>query len=150
MALKLLRPLSGRINFLAIAAGAALLVLGFTMAPRLVALISLFDGRHAGIRISQPEAARLHEETARETRPQVVPKIIHQVFHNWRDPGNEKLPSDWDEMRKTCVDLNPGWDIKVGRRRLPTHVFQVSLPRSRATQESGVGKTETRPNQAHC
>lgn len=47
------------------------------------------------------------------TREEHIPRIIHQVFHNWRDPGNETIPSDWDEVRKGCQDKNPGWEYHV-------------------------------------
>lgn len=49
---------------------------------------------------------------------QVVPKIIHQVWHDWnggkdRDLDNRTLPRDWDVLRATCKVKNPEWEFKV-------------------------------------
>ncbi|KAK2075115.1 hypothetical protein P8C59_009267 [Phyllachora maydis] len=79
---------------------------------RLVAFLSLFGGPHSGIRITQEAAARAHHNGS-DARLQVVPRIIHQIFHDWKNPGNEKLPSDWEDVRQTCLSLNPGWDYKL-------------------------------------
>jgi hypothetical protein len=42
-----------------------------------------------------------------------IPRIIHQVFHNWKDPGNETLPADWEAVRMTCVEKNKDWEYMV-------------------------------------
>jgi hypothetical protein len=68
--------------------------------------------QHAGIALTQPEAAAAYNASD-ESRPQLIPKIIHQVFHNWHDPGNETLPSDWEKVRQTCVQSNPTFEHKV-------------------------------------
>ena len=70
--------------------------------------------QHSGIAITQTRVAELFDDEE-ETRPQLIPKIIHQVFHNWRDPGNDTLPSDWQDVRQTCIDTNPGWQYNVGK-----------------------------------
>ncbi|KAF4622718.1 hypothetical protein G7Y89_g14311 [Cudoniella acicularis] len=88
-----------------------LLVLGF-IASRIAGFVHLFF-EHAGIAITQEEAAIAHNSTTPDPRPQVIPKIIHQVYHNWHDPSNETLPSDWDELRQSCINLNPDWEYKV-------------------------------------
>lgn len=46
-------------------------------------------------------------------RKEYVPRIIHQVFHNWKDWGNETLPEDWEKVREGCERVNAGWDVKV-------------------------------------
>lgn len=68
---------------------------------------------HAGIAVTQEEVAAAYNASG-ETRTQYIPKIVHQVFHNWRDPGNDTLPSDWVAVRQGCIDLNPGFEFKVG------------------------------------
>lgn len=73
---------------------------------RLIAFINLFF-EHSGIVLTQQQAADAHSATSSDSRPQVIPKIIHQVFHNWRQPGNDTLPADWTAVRQTCIDLNP-------------------------------------------
>jgi mannosyltransferase OCH1-like enzyme len=72
-----------------------------------------FADTRAGIRLTQHQAAAAHNASTPDTRTQYIPKIIHQVFHNWKDPGNENLPEDWDKLRKTCIDANPGYEYKV-------------------------------------
>ncbi len=49
---------------------------------------------------------------------QVVPMILHQVFHNWKNPQSDEIPKHWNDARQSCIDLNPSWDIKVGIRRV--------------------------------
>ena len=68
--------------------------------------------QHSGIPITQTHVADLYGGHD-ETRPQLIPKIIHQVFHNWHDRGNDTLPSDWQEVRQTCIDTNPEWEYNV-------------------------------------
>ena len=69
--------------------------------------------QHAGITLTQLEAAEAFTNDPGNTRTQHIPKIIHQVFHNWRQPGNDTLPADWTKVRQTCIDHNPGWEYKV-------------------------------------
>jgi hypothetical protein len=45
-----------------------------------------------------------------DARPQLIPKIIHQIFHDWR---NQSMPSDWEQLRQTCIDLNEDWEYMV-------------------------------------
>lgn len=70
---------------------------------------------HSGLAVTQREAYELyHNGTWSETnRTQSIPKIIHQVFHNWDDPDNDTLPADWDAVRRTCIDKNPGFEYRV-------------------------------------
>ena len=89
---------------------ASLAVAGYIVSRLLVFKQIFFE--HAGISITQPQVAAAYGG-ANETRPQLIPKIIHQVFHNWRGPGNETLPSDWDHVRKTCIDKNTDWEYRV-------------------------------------
>lgn len=70
---------------------------------------------HAGNTYTQQEVQDLHK--AGDRREAVVPRIIHQIFHNWTDPENENIPSDWDETRQTCKDLHPDWENRVGGLR---------------------------------
>jgi mannosyltransferase OCH1-like enzyme len=67
---------------------------------------------HAGVAITQPQVAAAFPEIT-NTQQQHIPKIIHQIFHNWHDPGNDTLPSKWTKTRQTCVDLNPDFEFKV-------------------------------------
>ncbi|RYO96568.1 hypothetical protein DL765_011547 [Monosporascus sp. GIB2] len=84
-----------------------LLILGFS---RLIAFANLFQlfKPHAGTRITQLEIA-----LERNTTTPVVPKIIHQIFHNWKDPHDITLPAHWQAARDTCIELNPDWEIKL-------------------------------------
>ena len=99
-----MRPRAG----IAISLLLILLTLGY-LATRLVFFVQLFF-EHAGIAITQQEIAAAHAATTPDERPALIPKIIHQVFHDWRD---ESMPPDWDEVRHTCIDLNKDWEYKV-------------------------------------
>ena len=58
---------------------------------------------------------------------QVVPMIIHQIFHSWKNPENDTMPRQWNDARQSCIDLNPTWDIRVGIRpvTISTYCKQV-------------------------
>lgn len=76
----------------------AVLVLG-VYSLRLVTFINLFFD-HPGIALTQQQAVdEFKAGNATGDRPQLIPKIIHQVFHNWRQPGNDTLPADWVQVR---------------------------------------------------
>jgi inositol phosphorylceramide mannosyltransferase catalytic subunit len=92
---------------------ALLTCLGYIIARLLVFKQIFFE--HAGIVITQPQVANAHNfpDGGNDTRPQLIPKIIHQVFHNWHDPGNETLPGDWNKVRLTCTDANPDFEYMV-------------------------------------
>ncbi|KAJ6444937.1 mannosyl phosphorylinositol ceramide synthase protein [Purpureocillium lavendulum] len=69
--------------------------------------------QHSGVHLTQAEIAQAHNATTPDPRPRVVPPIIHQIYHNWKDPGNETIPALWDGARKTCIDLHPEWEYKL-------------------------------------
>ncbi|PHH69006.1 hypothetical protein CDD82_133 [Ophiocordyceps australis] len=93
-----------------VAASAMLLLV--TVSSRLAAFARLF-GKHAGVGLTQTEIALAHNLTQPDVRREVVPRIIHQIYHDWRDPGNETLPADWEETRQTCVQLHPDWKYEL-------------------------------------
>ncbi|KAK7965803.1 mannosyl phosphorylinositol ceramide synthase protein [Apiospora aurea] len=68
---------------------------------------------HSGIRITQGEIAQAHANATPDPRKPVVSKILHQIFHNWKDPHNDTLPDHWAAARQTCKDLNPTWEHKL-------------------------------------
>ncbi|KAB5583622.1 nucleotide-diphospho-sugar transferase [Coniochaeta sp. 2T2.1] len=111
-----LRPKTVCIGLLALV---PVLILLATVASKVLNFLHLFRN-HSGIALTQQAAldaynnnADIHN-TTHATRPrQLVPKIIHQVFHNWKQPGNDTLPEDWQEVRQTCIDLNPDFEVKL-------------------------------------
>ncbi|KAL2260408.1 hypothetical protein VTK26DRAFT_5588 [Humicola hyalothermophila] len=66
---------------------------------------------HAGLTVTQQQALAAFKTGGNRT--QYIPKIVHQVFHNWHDPGNDELPADWAAVRQNCIDLNPGFEFKL-------------------------------------
>lgn len=70
-------------------------------------------GSHAGVALTQQQILDAHTGSTPDERPQVVPKIIHQIFHNWKNPGNNTLPADWEKVRQTCIEHNPDWEYRV-------------------------------------
>lgn len=87
----------------------------FYIISRLLAFAQLFGklGPHAGIEITQEQVMIQHNATNPDPRTPVVPQIVHQIFHNWKDPSNNELPEDWMRMRQSCIDKNPGWIMKI-------------------------------------
>jgi hypothetical protein len=82
---------------------------------RLLAFAQLFGklGPHAGIEITQKEVFAAHKATVPDPRNPVVPKILHQIFHNWKNASDNTLPEDWANMRQMCIDRNPDWEFKM-------------------------------------
>ncbi|KAJ5983685.1 hypothetical protein N7481_005784 [Penicillium waksmanii] len=78
---------------------------------RIIAFAQLFGltKPHSGIRITQAEVAAAHRINS-DPREPLVPKIIHQIFHNWHDANDDTLRPDWAAARKTCVNLHPDWE----------------------------------------
>ena len=44
-----------------------------------------------------------------DSRPQLIPKIIHQTY------VNDSVPEHWREAQRSCVDLHEDYEYKVGR-----------------------------------
>ncbi|KAF8850223.1 hypothetical protein BDZ45DRAFT_662027 [Acephala macrosclerotiorum] len=95
-----------------------LLIFLLILAFRLVGFIGLFF-EHAGTAISQGEIWNAHfpGEGKKDERKRFIPKIIHQVFHNWKEPGNETMPGDWEEERRGCVGKNGDWEVLLWTER---------------------------------
>ena len=110
----LLAPLRSR-RLVPWLAGLGLAALVVYVIVRLLAFAQLFGklGPHAGIEITQEQVMMLHNATDPDPRTPPIPRIVHQIFHNWKEPGKHDIPEDWARMRQSCIDKNPGWDVKV-------------------------------------
>ncbi|KAL2262519.1 hypothetical protein VTK26DRAFT_1099 [Humicola hyalothermophila] len=102
--------------------------LGYAIS-RLLFFIHLF-GSHAGIAVTQPEvlAAYNNANNSHDARVQHIPKIIHHVFHNWKEPGNDVLPANWAEMRQGCMDLNPEFEFKLWTEKASRDFIETEYP----------------------
>lgn len=102
--------MSRSIRFGVRAAASLVLIL---LALRIAAFIQLFY-EHSGVALTQQQVVQNYEAALKDVhkRP-TIPRIIHQIFHNWTDPSNVALPEDWAEARQTCVDFNEGWKSYV-------------------------------------
>ena len=89
----------------------------FVLISDLLAFIQIFF-HHAGIAVTQDEIAAAHIADESDSRPQLIPKIIHHIFHDWR---NVSMPADWVETRQTCIDTNGDWKFLVSMRGSPSH-----------------------------
>ncbi|KAK0715345.1 nucleotide-diphospho-sugar transferase [Lasiosphaeris hirsuta] len=69
--------------------------------------------KHAGAALTQEEVEARYNSSSDGTLPEYIPRIIHQVFHNWKDHGNETLPGDWDAVRRTCIQSNPDFEYHL-------------------------------------
>ncbi|KEZ41843.1 hypothetical protein SAPIO_CDS6649 [Scedosporium apiospermum] len=98
----------------------------FTFVPRVLAFAQLFGvfGEHSGTKITQVEIAT----RGADGREPVVPRILHQIFHNWRDPNDDRLPEDWEEAHQTCVLLNPEWEHKLWTSRNSRKFIEEQYP----------------------
>jgi hypothetical protein len=76
---------------------------------RFLAFTQLFF-EHAGIGITQDHIARGHAANQPNHTAQLIPRIIHRIFHDWH---NQSMPADWEEARQTCIDANPDWKDMV-------------------------------------
>lgn len=105
--------------------GALIVTLGIVVHSifRIAAFIHIFFD-HAGVLLTQEEILNAH--SAGDTRSLVVPRITHQIFHNWTHPEDETLPEDWKSTRQTCLDMNDGWEHHVGRHRSLDFLFEPS------------------------
>ena len=79
---------------------------------RITSIVHLFS-EHAGIILTQEQVAQAYYEARVDLKSPTIPRIIHQIYHNWTDPSNESLPNDWEETRQTCIDFNKNWENRV-------------------------------------
>ncbi|KAI1334677.1 nucleotide-diphospho-sugar transferase [Xylariaceae sp. FL0016] len=103
---------------------------------RLIDFANLFGffRPHAGPKISQQEI--LDAYTARETlagtsATPIIPKILHQVYHDWSDPdgdGTTAMPEDWEAARQSCIALNPDWEYKLWTAKSSRDFIQDKFP----------------------
>ncbi|KAH9222529.1 hypothetical protein DL95DRAFT_420965 [Leptodontidium sp. 2 PMI_412] len=86
------------------------------LAFHIISFVRLFF-EHADIPITQDEILEAFIKDKHTTEGakgiQQVPGIIHQIFHNWVDPGNDTLPTDWMVVSGTCKALNDGWEYML-------------------------------------
>ena len=60
-----------------------------------------------------------------DSRPQLIPKIIHQTYIN------ESIPERWREAQQSCVDMHEDYEYKVCRMiqllvGVPTRVSKLT------------------------
>lgn len=97
---------------------------------RVTAFVHIFF-EHAGILLNQEEILRGY--SVEDPKSAVVPRITHQIFHNWTHPEDETLPGDWASARQTCLDTNEDWKHMVSRihtsplNRWSSHLMAQSL-----------------------
>ncbi|KUJ17407.1 uncharacterized protein LY89DRAFT_696850 [Mollisia scopiformis] len=87
---------------------------------RLVGFIHLFFTRAGAGALTQEQIRDAHLASlgAHDGRKMLIPKIVHQVFHDWGHvgegrEGNETMPEDWEEVRRGCVERNGGWEFML-------------------------------------
>ncbi|KAI0602678.1 nucleotide-diphospho-sugar transferase [Biscogniauxia sp. FL1348] len=122
---------------LKITTGVVALLLLIHLAIRLVDFANLFGffRGHSGITITQREIldayASLQPGSDNVTAsPAVVPKILHQVYHDWDDPLSENptLPDDWEAARQTCIALNPDWEYHLWSSKSSRDFIEDEFP----------------------
>ena len=70
-------------------------------------------GPHSGIALTQKEVLQRYGDA--QPGDEKIPRIIHQIYHNWNlsSPASETLPEDWERVSSSCRVLNSGWEYKV-------------------------------------
>ncbi|RDA90832.1 hypothetical protein CP533_1554 [Ophiocordyceps camponoti-saundersi (nom. inval.)] len=93
---------------------------------RVAVSVNRIFGTHAGRAMTQEQVLRAYRDGPRRDRP--VPRILHQIFHNWHEPGNETLPSDWQIVRQTCLALHPTWEHKLWTEASSRRFIETEYP----------------------
>ncbi|KAI1110063.1 nucleotide-diphospho-sugar transferase [Nemania sp. NC0429] len=90
---------------------------------------------HSGVFITQQEildAYNTHKTGAHGVlvAEPVIPKILHQVFHNWSDPESTtvNMPSDWEAARQSCIATNPEWEYKLWTAKASRDFIAAEFP----------------------
>ncbi|PFH56466.1 hypothetical protein XA68_16467 [Ophiocordyceps unilateralis] len=107
-----------------VAAGLALILVNFLY--RVAVSVNRIFGLHAGRALTQEQVLAVYRDGPRRSRP--VPRILHQIFHNWHDPGNETLPADWQAVRESCLALHPTWEHKLWTEATSRHFIRTEYP----------------------
>jgi len=104
------------------------LVLDFTRRLYNFANLFRFFDPQPGVVLQQREVLDIYN--ARKEAVPVIPKILHQVFHNWSDPESTTiaLPEDWERARKSCLDLNPDWEYRLWTAKSSRDFIEEEFP----------------------
>lgn len=89
----------------------AFLIALYLLIIRVLNFIGLFY-EHSGIALTQSEVVLAHKITSPGDRVPLIPKIIHQVYHDWDKTG---MPGDWEKLRQSCREKNKDWQYIVSR-----------------------------------
>ncbi|KAK0617777.1 hypothetical protein B0T17DRAFT_495739 [Bombardia bombarda] len=94
----------------------------FTLITSRVLLFVHIFSNHSGTSLTQEEIEAAYNTSTggghgEDPRQQYIPRIIHQIFHNWKDPNNETMPSDWDAERQSCIINNPDFEYHLWSER---------------------------------
>lgn len=108
------------VRFLGLAALSAVILLNIPNTRAMIHIAHYF----ASPSLTQADVASTFN-TPSEGKDQFIPKIIHQIHHNWQDLINETIPADWD-VRQTCTITNPDfeyrlWTVNSSRQFIETH-----------------------------
>ncbi|KAK4466989.1 nucleotide-diphospho-sugar transferase [Cladorrhinum samala] len=105
-----------------------LLLSGFIYAITSLLRFKQIFFEHAGITLTQAQAAEAYAAGQNDERTQHIPKIVHQVFHNWHDPGNGTLPSDWQANVNNCKKLNPNFEFMLWTEKKSRDFIEIEYP----------------------
>ncbi|OAQ98275.1 hypothetical protein LLEC1_03917 [Akanthomyces lecanii] len=82
---------------------------------------------HSGYPLNQDQALARFRVQKKQSKN--VPRIIHQVLHNWRQHGNEsKLLPEWETQRQSCRDKNPEWEYKFWTEDMSRDLIRNEFP----------------------
>lgn len=96
----------------------------YVVVSHIFAFIQIFF-EHSGIAITQEEISAAYLADGAGSRPQLIPKTIHHIFHNWH---NVSMPKHWEETRQTCIDRNTDWQFMLWTEETSREFLSIHYP----------------------
>lgn len=85
----------------------------FVVVTRIIRFSHIFRA-HSGPALTQEQIEIAYNSSTGGDRKETIPRIIHQIFHNFKDLSDNTIPGDWEAQRQTCIKHNPDFEYKVG------------------------------------
>ncbi|KZZ93808.1 Glycosyltransferase, DXD sugar-binding motif protein [Moelleriella libera RCEF 2490] len=87
---------------------------------------------HAGVTLTQDDVALAYEHAKEGSKTQYIPRIIHQIYHNWHDeddPDNTTMPAKWKEARESCISLHKEWENILWTTKTSREFIEKKYPK---------------------
>lgn len=110
-----LRLEMGSFRLKSIAGFLILLYISYFLVASSLDFLRIFSSPHSGIAWSQTAIKNIYlNHTAASQEKLVIPRKIHQIYHDWSGSGgNVPHAVQWARLKDSCINRNPGWEYKV-------------------------------------